>query len=444
MASKDCDAATRARNARVNGPSARRPDRPAVPFRCSCDHRAPTVIAADSSSNGAAASSTNRAHLWRAYGAASKAADQASWFIQREVATHRRRRGDGVPRCLHRGSRRRSRSRRRPSQPRPVRGHRAPRNRSAQPRHRGTSAESPTCATAAHPARQKYGILSRDQQGRARRQVVSVGLPRAVLSGWRRGRRGCIARNARRLLSYPKRQSLRLRRRRSQSRERDFQSASRRRRVPHRRPTTRPSIACPTPTNTSSSTPPRGSTTSTSSAISTRAASPATRFKVELSFLQRFRSIADGATFEEVFTGYSDAPDPSRQTTTDPVPIDTNPFRASGTLGIALRRYQEGPWVRANTRGAEPHRFRLLLPQRSAPRPQRGHRRSELDQVERLPRDEAHQMGHLRSGHRRAAALSPIRHHRRAQGRHRELERSVRIQGVRSDHRQHRSILRRR
>jgi hypothetical protein len=67
-----------------------------------------------------------------------------------------------------------------------------------------------------------------------------------------------------------------------------------------------------------------------------------TRFKVELSFLQRFRRIADGATFEEVFTGYSDAPDPSRQTTTDPVPIDTNPFRASGTLGIALRRYQEG------------------------------------------------------------------------------------------------------
>ena len=66
------------------------------------------------------------------------------------------------------------------------------------------------------------------------------------------------------------------------------------------------------------------------------------RFKVELSFLQRFRRIADGVTFEEVFTGYSDAPDPSRQTTSDPVPVDTNPFRASGTLGLALRRYQEG------------------------------------------------------------------------------------------------------
>jgi hypothetical protein len=68
----------------------------------------------------------------------------------------------------------------------------------------------------------------------------------------------------------------------------------------------------------------------------------ATRFKVELSFLQRFRRIADGATFEEVFTGYSDAPDPTRQEPSDPPPIDTNVFRASGTLGIALRRYQEG------------------------------------------------------------------------------------------------------
>jgi hypothetical protein len=69
----------------------------------------------------------------------------------------------------------------------------------------------------------------------------------------------------------------------------------------------------------------------------------ATRFQVELSFLQRFRRIADGATFEEVFTGYSDAPDPSRQTSGDPPPLDPNAFRASGTLGIALRRYQEGP-----------------------------------------------------------------------------------------------------
>jgi hypothetical protein len=68
----------------------------------------------------------------------------------------------------------------------------------------------------------------------------------------------------------------------------------------------------------------------------------AARFKVELSFLQRFRRIADGATFEEVFTGYSDAPDPARQEPGDPPPLDTNAFRASGTLGIALRRYQEG------------------------------------------------------------------------------------------------------
>jgi hypothetical protein len=68
----------------------------------------------------------------------------------------------------------------------------------------------------------------------------------------------------------------------------------------------------------------------------------AARFKVELSFVQRFRRIADGATFEEVFTGYSEAPDPTRQEPGDPPPLDTNVFRASGTLGIALRRYQEG------------------------------------------------------------------------------------------------------
>ncbi len=59
------------------------------------------------------------------------------------------------------------------------------------------------------------------------------------------------------------------------------------------------------------------------------------RFQVELSYLQRFRKIADGVTYEQVFTGYSD----------DQLPgdgIEPNPFRASGTLGIALRHYHEG------------------------------------------------------------------------------------------------------
>jgi hypothetical protein len=71
-----------------------------------------------------------------------------------------------------------------------------------------------------------------------------------------------------------------------------------------------------------------------------RASNPS-RFKVELSFLQRFRAIADGVAFDEVFSGYSDVPDPARTDSTDPI-IDTNVFRASGTLGIALRRYAEG------------------------------------------------------------------------------------------------------
>jgi hypothetical protein len=71
-----------------------------------------------------------------------------------------------------------------------------------------------------------------------------------------------------------------------------------------------------------------------------RTSSPS-RFKVELSFLQRFRTIADGVTFDEVFSGYSDVADPARTDPRDPV-IDTNVFRASGTLGIALRRYAEG------------------------------------------------------------------------------------------------------
>ena len=62
------------------------------------------------------------------------------------------------------------------------------------------------------------------------------------------------------------------------------------------------------------------------------------RFKVELSFLQRFRTIADGITFDEVFSGYSDIPDPYRL---DPA-VESNVFRASGTLAIALRRYAEG------------------------------------------------------------------------------------------------------
>ncbi|NMO16562.1 hypothetical protein HPC49_16790 [Pyxidicoccus fallax] len=61
------------------------------------------------------------------------------------------------------------------------------------------------------------------------------------------------------------------------------------------------------------------------------------RFEVELNFAQRFRKISDGITFEQVFTGYADVPDPDA-----PDYLENNLLRNSGTLGVALRRYQEG------------------------------------------------------------------------------------------------------
>ncbi|MBZ4397991.1 zinc-dependent metalloprotease [Myxococcus sp. AS-1-15] len=78
------------------------------------------------------------------------------------------------------------------------------------------------------------------------------------------------------------------------------------------------------------------------------------RFQTELSFAQRFRKISDGVTFEQVFTGYADVPDPSA-----PDFLEDNLFRTSGTLGIALRQYKEGqgytptelPWLEHYFRG---------------------------------------------------------------------------------------------
>jgi hypothetical protein len=60
------------------------------------------------------------------------------------------------------------------------------------------------------------------------------------------------------------------------------------------------------------------------------------RFIVELAFSQRFRLLADGVAFEQAFTGYADQP--IRRIDF----IDPNLFRASGVLGLAVRRYQEG------------------------------------------------------------------------------------------------------
>jgi hypothetical protein len=62
------------------------------------------------------------------------------------------------------------------------------------------------------------------------------------------------------------------------------------------------------------------------------------RFTVELALAQRFRAIADGITFEKLFTGYAD------RALTNSDGIEPSPlFRASGVLSIAIRRYAEGP-----------------------------------------------------------------------------------------------------
>lgn len=59
------------------------------------------------------------------------------------------------------------------------------------------------------------------------------------------------------------------------------------------------------------------------------------RFEVELAFSQNFRQIADGITYQQVFTGYADQPIGDGE-------IDADTLRGSGTMGIALRRYREG------------------------------------------------------------------------------------------------------
>ncbi|MDB4970043.1 MAG: hypothetical protein JWN44_5732 [Myxococcales bacterium] len=59
-------------------------------------------------------------------------------------------------------------------------------------------------------------------------------------------------------------------------------------------------------------------------------------FQVDLSFLQNFRTIADGTTFEQVFSGAVN------DTLAGNPQAGGNQYKASGTLGIALRRYTEG------------------------------------------------------------------------------------------------------
>ncbi|MGV3624230.1 MAG: zinc-dependent metalloprotease, partial [Archangium sp.] len=59
------------------------------------------------------------------------------------------------------------------------------------------------------------------------------------------------------------------------------------------------------------------------------------RFETELAFLQRYRALNDGVSWEQVFTGYSNVPAPG-------VLGWDQPFRGSGTMSISLRRYAEG------------------------------------------------------------------------------------------------------
>jgi hypothetical protein len=76
------------------------------------------------------------------------------------------------------------------------------------------------------------------------------------------------------------------------------------------------------------------------------------RYQVELSFAQRFRVLKDGVSFDQVFTGYLETPDDFAHYFLEP-----NPFRDSGTLSIALRRYAESPGYTPTPLPATPHFF---------------------------------------------------------------------------------------
>jgi hypothetical protein len=74
-------------------------------------------------------------------------------------------------------------------------------------------------------------------------------------------------------------------------------------------------------------------------------------FTVELAFSQNFRAVEDGATFEQAFTGYTTRPRDNLDG------VDPNYFRASGILGLSLRRYREGEGFVALPMPAKPHYF---------------------------------------------------------------------------------------
>jgi hypothetical protein len=74
-------------------------------------------------------------------------------------------------------------------------------------------------------------------------------------------------------------------------------------------------------------------------------------FMVELAFSQHFRQLKDGASFEQAFTGYTVQPRFNEEG------VESNYFRASGVLGLALRRYSEGEGFQERPLGPGPHYF---------------------------------------------------------------------------------------
>jgi hypothetical protein len=77
------------------------------------------------------------------------------------------------------------------------------------------------------------------------------------------------------------------------------------------------------------------------------------KFSIDLSYLQAFRKLDDGMTFEQVFTGYSDQFNASAGAMAEP-----NEFRYSGTLGLSLRKYAEGAGFTPTALPAKEHYFR--------------------------------------------------------------------------------------
>jgi hypothetical protein len=75
------------------------------------------------------------------------------------------------------------------------------------------------------------------------------------------------------------------------------------------------------------------------------------QFTVDISFLQRFRGISDGVTWEQVFTGNANAQLSDGS-------VDGNTLRASGTLGLALRQYTEGTGYKATELADREYYFR--------------------------------------------------------------------------------------